>query len=435
MDSVSSEDIAIAINVAIKVIGNIVDKLNDLESEMKDFDSKKTAAKTVGTTINVVGTGLAITGAFFTGGVSLLAAGVISTIAGASTNLISDFIDRKETKECYEKIESFLDDYIREADKIKQLCDRFQAQIETMMSTLKLDYHTAFYLAMGGGGSPDFAVGVVAFSGASFIAKALSTVSLTTSEIKLLSNLFGITFTVSKTGASAGAAVSAGISTVAKTISKSAVVVGAVMVGFEVISLVKDFVNDHPTVSKIQDITSKLHSEQTKLKKTSEHLKNIAEAAVQQLKDAILKAQRKRTSKEEEEDDDEYVITVEFTIRKEDIKEGSPITPAVHLFIKTIGAPGDHAGHLRAKMFNGSGSDFTNFVPMSATLNMGEFKSHEMFVRSEVRDNNGAYANVKIHLHYRLKNLYPLRPFKIRHEFKIVYLNFPPFETSGYFYQ
>lgn len=430
MSEVTIITIADAIFCAIEVIDKIIKRFDFLEDEMKSFDAKRGLAKTAGTAINVVGTGLAIGGAFFTGGASLLVAGILTSVAGTGANLITDFVDRAETKECIEEMQTLVSEYAEESEKIRKLSESFAAQIEELMKKFNVDYKTAFFIALGGGmgrkGTESYAVAAVTMSSVSLLAKSLSTVSLTASEIQLLGNILGITFTTSKAGASGASAAAMGVKTAIQGIAKTAAVVGVAFTVFEVVSLVSDLLDDHVTVKKIQETRLKLKKEKKGLKTKQELLFDIkAKTEVVKLEEELRRATKvirddNDSDSSDDDDDDEVVLVKRYTVRKEDLKNGPRLHRVIPWIIKFIGAPGDHSGHLRARMLNGSGSDFSNFVPMNANLNQSGFIKREYLIRRTLRNNESSYAEVTIYLHYKLKSSYPLRPVKIRHTFRVL---------------
>lgn len=473
MVQVTIEDIVGAMDRAIETVDEAIAQLNDLKNDMKHYEQKKNKSKTAGTTANVVGAGLTAAGAFFTGGIVLaigLVVGIGFTVVGAVTNAITEYVDYKVTQKCTEKIKSLIQNLFREADKITCLSGEFQLQIESMMTRFSIDCSTALIFILGGRTVLDLFENPAALTGcASLVTEYLS---FSASELELVANLFGFSINLGKSveptsfvflaekaglittgeadfitdaGTEINAVSETGISTagkaglitvgkvgvrtvgktvsssVSKTVTKSSAVLGVVVVSYEVANLLQEVINDHITIAKIKRICCRLREEQSKIQKMSEKLSSITDTALLKLLKRMCRATYPDTS--DDDDNDEYVVTVKFTVQRDDLKNGSKTTPAVREFIALIGAPGDHAGHLRAKIFNGSGSDCMNFVPMSSDFTIHEFERHEMLVRSEIRANDGAFAEVTIYLHYKLKNIYPFRPFKLKHLFEVFYEN------------
>jgi DNA/RNA non-specific endonuclease len=128
--------------------------------------------------------------------------------------------------------------------------------------------------------------------------------------------------------------------------------------------------------------------------------------------------------------------TAEFSLTKEDIRKGGNITSNVRRRIKAMGSGTDQVGHLVARMFNGSGSDVDNFVPMAGHLNNGAFKSLEREIRDyleNIKDSeyeNVSSVKVKLFLYYR-EDDHPERPYQIGFEYTVFYENGQPSNTGN----
>jgi hypothetical protein len=283
MSGVTIEEIIGGLSRAISVVDEIIDRLDHLECEMRQYETKKNVAKTFGTTANFIGASLGIGGAFFTGGLSIVIAGVTSTVIGTATNLISDFVDMDKTKKCMEHIEKLLGEYIEQTAKIEKLTGMFHEHIDEIMRTHNIDFNTAFFLALG-----DKSHHLHSNDHKTILSESLSVVGLTTLEFEIMECFFGLTI---RESTKAGAAVAKGFSAVAgQIIGKSVAVANVFLVGFEVVTLIKDYAEKHPTIKKTQETKHKLHHEKKKLKKVADNIKSASEAATEHIDEVLMKA-------------------------------------------------------------------------------------------------------------------------------------------------
>jgi len=114
-DLVTLEKLESTLESCRQVTQDILEQLSALETQIDSHHGKVLAAKTSGTTATTVGTGLAITGlimAPFTFGTSLIVStvGAVTSVGGATANLITDVVDRKKRHKFIENIQvSLLD--------------------------------------------------------------------------------------------------------------------------------------------------------------------------------------------------------------------------------------------------------------------------------------------------------------------------------------
>lgn len=289
---VNPEDILNALQRAIEVIDNIISKLNRLEDDMESFETKRNVAKTVGTAINVVGGGIAVASAFFTGGLSLLVGSVITTAVGTGTNLVTDFIDRKETRECMEQIQNYLADFERVSKQLQEIIEKFKSQIEEMMEVNNIDYSTAFRMCMGRvkchlNATVFVCAGKIIAEGINtgmkFVGVEVAAINLTVKDIKLLQNLFGITIDTAKYGAAIGKAGSA----VGRLVIGGVAVVGAIATVFEVADLIKTFITDHPTLTAIRDTKRSLRERKSAIQENIDNFKEVQENSKRIIREAV----------------------------------------------------------------------------------------------------------------------------------------------------
>lgn len=101
---------------------------------------------------------------------------------------------------------------------------------------------------------------------------------------------------------------------------------------------------------------------------------------------------------------------VQATVKIGNIGEGTDPSAAVRKAMKQIGAPGDQAGHLIAKVLGGPGSNLVNFVPLNPKLNTGRLSSFEKKIKKKIAGNKTWEARIVIVLTYNTKAKYPKRP-------------------------
>lgn len=315
---VTPDQIADAIKRALKVIDDLISKLNDLQDAMKSFETKKNVAKTIGTTINAVGAGLAIGTAFFTGGLTLLGASVISTVVGTGTNLVTDFVDRKETKDCMNRINGYLGEFDSQIKKIQELIEQFNSQIEDSMKDYGIDQETAISVAFGVHPKVRFnAIAVAALmTGSKLLTTSLTAMKLTP-EAKLLFDLLGMTAqTTSKTGAAIG---SSGYKVLGEMIGKKAAVVGIVLTAYEVIHLVKTLTKDHPSLEGIKKAKNDLRKQKASLQQNVKDISGLQKTAKKLIENALVELmqellgggyQKKRNNILEPQTFEEYVDAI-----------------------------------------------------------------------------------------------------------------------------
>lgn len=294
---VKPEDILDALQKAIRVIEKIISKLNMLEDDMESFEAKRNVAKAIGTTINVVGGGLAVASAFFTGGLSLLVGSAITTAVGTGTNLITDFVDREETKDCVKQIQNYLSEFERVIKELQDLIAKFNEQIEEMMKANDINYPTAFRMFMGMSsnsleGFKTFAL--VGFAkmvaegikaGSKIVGAGVAAIDLTVKEIKLLQNLFGITIDTAKAGAVIGKSGAA----FGKIFTRGVAVVGIFFTALEVIDLIKTFSTDHPTLTAIRDVKRSLREKEKDIQENKDNFEEAQKTAKKIIKESVKK--------------------------------------------------------------------------------------------------------------------------------------------------
>lgn len=426
MDQVISDNLIEAIDDLIVTFNIILKGLDAQEAEMNSFDTGKTLVKVVGTAANITGAALAVGGAFFTFGASAILGGLIATAGGTATNLITDRADRDKSFECLNHIQFWLQQYKDKADLVKKLSDKFNSMVQDIMRVHNVSFEKAIVLGFG--------ITPLELQGIQVIASAVSTIQFTTSQVRLLETLFTTCFGVTKTAAMAAkssgiaaSTVNAATKTVASAVAKGAAVVNVIFVSVEVINLAIDIFKSHPTVQKIIEIRKGLKKEMSKVQKTSQELKSMQKIAIALKlpiflaihRSKLIRRPRDPHDSEDEDDDDERVKIVHFDVTQDDLKQGPYITPYVRAYIASIGKPGDDAGHLKAQMLNGSGSDTENFIPQNASLNRGPFRAHDTKIRDILRGNPKTHAKVIIELYYKIKSTYPNRPVRIVRSFKV----------------
>lgn len=272
------------LNETIAVVDDIIERLEHLEGEMKNYETKKNVAKSFGTVANFIGASLGIGGAFFTGGLSVVIAGVASTVIGTATNLVSEFVDIEKTKKCLQRIQKLLDEFIEQTGNIEKLTQIFHDQIDELMRAHNIDYNTAFFLLLG---EKSHHLHTISMDEKNVLAESLSVVGLTTLEFEIMECFFGITV---KAAPKAGAEIAKGFGAVAgKVLGKSVAVANVFLVGFEVVTLIKDYAEDHPTIMKTQETKIKLRHEKKRLKKVADNIKSASAAATEQISEVLLK--------------------------------------------------------------------------------------------------------------------------------------------------
>lgn len=138
----------------IKQNEHVIDKLCELNQEMEEHHTVCNSVKTVGTTAGVVGTGMMIgslLAAPFTGGTSLFITlgSAACSIGGATTNIVTDAVDRSKTKRIIGEIQSLINSRAAMASTLEEQSNRVRGVIQHLVSN-NVNEHTAFYTTFNG---------------------------------------------------------------------------------------------------------------------------------------------------------------------------------------------------------------------------------------------------------------------------------------------
>lgn len=295
---ISPEKISDSMKMAVKLTEELIHQLEGLEQKAENKEVIRKTANSIGTTISTVGIALAVGAVFFSGGLSLLAASIGTTMVGTTTNYITDLVHRKETKDCMMKISTLTEEFEFCMVELERLLNQFTQQVENTMTVNEIDFEEALLLELGSLPKDcSFRIAVEAmlifltskvFENSVFVFSIMSTkmnlittstsfaaiASLKTSTMITKAGIIG-TF-----GAGAGAVV--------QTIGKGAVVLGAAVTVFEVAKLVRSFLRSSQSLQAIEEVKKGLSEELKVLKKKSEEFQELQQSARLVLKKALI---------------------------------------------------------------------------------------------------------------------------------------------------
>lgn len=106
----------------------------------------------------------------------------------------------------------------------------------------------------------------------------------------------------------------------------------------------------------------------------------------------------------------QFKQTASAVVKFANLNQGGSPSAGVRKAMKKIGAKGDDAGHLIAKMLGGPGNDVNNFVPMNLSINRGRFRVFETKIRDAIKKNKTWEARLTLDLTYNPSGKYPKRP-------------------------
>ena len=273
------------ISKLIKELDRLDDTFYYLKKEMEGYEVKKNLAKTVGTVIGVAGTAATVVGAFFTGGLTLLASGVGASIGGAVVNGVTDWVDGKECQEFNTKIRTqtaYFNGISKELnEKTKEISDIVN---ELIKKHPQLDTINALFITMSTNNLADLlqlskieSLLVVSLGKLVQAPILLKTVGQSKDFLRL-ANLLGIPMV--KAGGAAGkgaAAAAAGFKVAGKVMATAGAVLGVVVSVIEVVSILDDWFSDHQTVKAAEKIRDDLQKTGSNLKEFKENLLSVEE--------------------------------------------------------------------------------------------------------------------------------------------------------------
>ena len=333
-NGVTTTELRKASQRVIDEINELVPIFRNLLEEMKDYEIKKNVAKTAGTSIGVVGAGIGVGLAFFTGGLSLVwtAASIGTSLAGTAVNVITDVVDREETKEFIRKIKRLLDDYNDAIVYLQSLLTKLNDAMKNLMKEHDMDEAHALHQVLASADFPKTFWGKGLTTGtnlACVLGKSLQAVKLTNTEAGLVLKLFelltGTTITAAKdvtqASASLGQTATKAVGAVGKTVARGAAVVGVAISVVEVGSTIKDWCNKHPTVEKTEEIIDSLRTTVDMMKSIIDAINKIADIIKQQEREQQKRERQERERQERERQEQEREQQEQERGRKEQERE------------------------------------------------------------------------------------------------------------------
>ncbi|KAI9559094.1 hypothetical protein GHT06_015883 [Daphnia sinensis] len=398
------EELLEALEKLTNVISRILNEFegpNGLIKEMKSFELKKNIAKTTGTVIGIAGVCLVP----FTFGWSLAA-----TAAGASVNLVTEFVDSTESHAFRERIKKHIDAYQEHCEAHEKLIKRLESDIHRLSSDQKLDVQTALLYCALSAETNKLDKKTVKMSDAEMINKS--------------AHMAGLAFTLQKTGNSAFMATLKGA-------GKATVLLGGVVSAYEAVTLFLDWNGTHPTIAGAEKAVEEFKNAQSSLNKRMANIKRGVGVKSNKQGNGdpsqYEKIWQKDSSNQDKEDVNEgsagggderrpqkptkddkpeekrnetkvnvvsditlygrRMLKVSAVVRPENLGQGTNTNNSVAKnWKKNLNLPDDyHAGHIIGCMLGGSGSDTNNLVLMHSGFNNGSLKSFEFRARNLLR--------------------------------------------------
>ena len=295
------DDIFEAIDKTIRLIETLISALDAMCREFEIHEIACKRAKTVGTTMNVLGAGVAIGIAFFTCGASLFPYALGGAIGGAAGNFLVDVDDNYKTRDCIRRINSLLDDFRSEMEKLQSLVEQFNKELENSMKTHNIGWQGATLHHFGCPRNTNF--NLLSFMGNMRV--SIPSIKIDSLHVKLIAGVGAYymmfmmkSFAVGKLGPAAG--LSIGLPAAFATGSKAGMMAGAVagkvlagagvvFAAYEIVCLIRTLINDHPTLDSIREAKSQLQNEKTSLSEILSEFKKIKNAAEETVLQALTK--------------------------------------------------------------------------------------------------------------------------------------------------
>lgn len=240
------EELLKALEKLTKVISQILNEFegpNGLIEEMKSYELKKNIAKTTGTVIGIAGVCLVP----FTFGWSLAA-----TAAGASVNLVTEFVDSTESHAFRERMKKHIDAYQEHCEVHEKLIKRLESDIHRLSSAQELDVQTALLYCALSAEANKLDKKMVKISDAEMINRS--------------AHMAGLALTLQQTGKSAFMAT-------VKGVGKATVVVGGFVSAYETVTLFLDWNGTHPTIAGAEKVVEEFKTAQSSLNKRMKNIK------------------------------------------------------------------------------------------------------------------------------------------------------------------
>ncbi|KZS14562.1 Uncharacterized protein APZ42_019924 [Daphnia magna] len=419
------EELLKAMEKLTKVISQILNEFegpNGLIEEMKSYELKKNIAKTTGTVIGIAGVCLVP----FTLGWSLAA-----TAAGASVNLVTEFVDSTESHAFRERMKKHIDAYQEHCEVHEKLIKRLESDIHRLSSAQELDVQTALLYCALSAEANKLDKKMVKISDAEMINKR--------------AHMAGLALTLQQTGKLATVK---GVGTNRRRWRLVAVVVGGFVSAYETVTLFLDWNGTHPTIAGTEKVVEEFKTAQSSLNKRMKNIKKgVGMKSNKQgnsKKSQYEKIWQRDSADQDKEDvnegsagggDDEKepkkptkdgkpekkrnetkvivdydiilpdgrrILRVSAVVRPENLRQGSNTNNYnAKKWKKSFKLPGDyHAGHIIGRMLGGSGSDVNNLVLMHSRFNNSRFKCFEFKARDLLEqcqaDNPNASVEARI---------------------------------------
>ena len=296
------DDIFEAIDKTIRLIETLISALDAMCREFEIHEIACKRAKTVGTTMNVLGAGVAIGIAFFTCGASLFPYALGGAIGGAAGNLLVNVHDNYETRGCIRRINSLLDDFRSEMEKLQSLVEQFNKELENSMKTHNIGWQGATLHHFGCPTNTNFNL-------LSFLGNMKVLIPSIKTSVTMIAGVgsYYMMFLMKSFPASAGklgpaAGLSIGLRAAFATGSKAGMLAGAgavagkvlagvgvVFAAYDLACLIRNLMEDHPTLDSIREAKSQLQKQKTSLREILSEFKKIKRAAEETVLNALAK--------------------------------------------------------------------------------------------------------------------------------------------------
>lgn len=233
---VTANEIADAMEKAIKLVEELFNDLIALETEMKIYEKDFKMITALSTTLNVAATGLSVGCVVFTGGLSLIVETAALQAAGAATSELIENIDNIKSNNCLKEIIQILEKFDDEINSLQKMLKIFNYQVEGTMKSRQIDRTTAFLFELGVDNGKSNCMDY--------------TVIMKTCSKFLIEYLDSFTFTKEQKG----------LITIG---SGTCVVLGMIRIFCEISNLVKILFNDHPSIQQIRAAKTELQKQKT----------------------------------------------------------------------------------------------------------------------------------------------------------------------------